>query len=473
MNARAEERKGHWPRYGVYKVSGIDWLAEMPAHWNSMRLRFTVRGCLTGIWGEEADGGQHDLPCVRVADFDRTELVVRGPVPTLRKITPSERRRRLLGYGDLLLEKSGGGDQQPVGVVVLYDSTDAAVCSNFVARMEVVPGNSPRFLAYLHACLYSGRLNERSIKQTTGIQNLDAGSYLDERAPLPPVDEQRAVAAFLDRETARLDGLIEKRQRMISLLQEKRASLITHAVTRGIDAGAPLKDSGIEWLGQIPRRWRLVPLKKYLQSIVDYRGATPTKVDDGVFLVTTSNIRAGRIDYAASAEFIDAADYNSVMRRGKLQMGDVLFTMEAPLGQVANVDRLDVALAQRIVKFRPLGQHLDPYFLKYWILGSFFQQDVSSYSTGSTAQGIKASKLGYLKGVLPPLLEQREIVLFLDRELLLVERMADTSRKIIDRVTEYRASLITAAVTGQIDVRHATDRELQLVAEPPASYEKP
>jgi len=198
--------------------------------------------------------GLHDIACVRVADFDRVAFTVDFQDPTLRSIEPGVVAARGLRAGDLLLEKSGGGENQPVGAVVLYGYTLPAVCSNFVARVTIAPGYDARFLTYLHAALYALRINTRHIKQSTGIQNLDSASYLGEATGLPTEPEQRAIAAFLDRETARIDVLVAKKERLIELLQEQRTALITRAVTRGLDPN-PMKDSGVEWLGEIPAHW--------------------------------------------------------------------------------------------------------------------------------------------------------------------------------------------------------------------------
>ena len=158
------------------------------------------------------------------------------------------------------------------------------------------------------------------------------------------------------------------------------------------------------------------PLTKYLESIIDYRGRTPEKTEDGRFLVTAKNIRNGQIDYKISQEFTSEDEYQRIMTRGIPQIGDVLFTTEAPLGEVANVDDVLIALAQRIIKFQPKPDFLNPYFLKYWILSYSFQSDLQRYATGSTAQGIKASKLCLLKLNLPPLKEQKQIVDYLDQK---------------------------------------------------------
>ena len=136
------------------------------------------------------------------------------------------------------------------------------------------------------------------------------------------------------------------------------------------------KDSGVEWIGEIPKDWNTVPLTKYLESIIDYRGRTPEKTENGRFLVTAKNIRDGQIDYEISQEFTSEDEYQRLMTRGVPQIGDVLFTTEAPLGEVANVDDVSIALAQRIIKFRPKQDFLNPYFLKYWILSYSFQSDL-------------------------------------------------------------------------------------------------
>lgn len=149
--------------YPVYKDAGVSWLGDVPEWWDIRRLSDSVAACVNGIWGTDPDG-QNDLTCVRVADFDRQRLRVRLNRPTTRAIAVSERKRRILRRGDLLLEKSGGGDLQPVGVVVMYDHDTPAVCSNFVAKMSIAAGFCSQYLTYLHSHLYSIRLNMRSIK---------------------------------------------------------------------------------------------------------------------------------------------------------------------------------------------------------------------------------------------------------------------------------------------------------------------
>ena len=230
--------------YPSYAESSVDWLGRVPEHWEIRRLGTSVERCINGTWGSDPNGAD-DLVCVRVADFDRVRWRVKLDKPTFRAVAPGERRNRLLREDDLLLEKSGGGDSQPVGVVVLYDHDIDAVCSNFVARVPVSPRCDAAYLVYLHAHLYSTRLNTRSIKQTTGIQNLDASMYFSEKVPFPPLVEQIAIARSLDEVTIRNDRARGGTRSEIDRLSEYRARLISDVVTGQLDvreAAATLSD---------------------------------------------------------------------------------------------------------------------------------------------------------------------------------------------------------------------------------------
>ncbi|WP_270813377.1 restriction endonuclease subunit S [Exiguobacterium sp. CinTr1] len=205
--------------------------------------------------------------------------------------------------------------------------------------------------------------------------------------------------------------------------------------------------TGLDWIPKLPKGWKIGGLTKFLDIIVDYRGKTPEKVEKGVFLVTAKNIKQGQINYDLSREYINVDDYEEVMRRGKPEIGDVLFTTEAPLGEVANVDREDIALAQRIIKFRALPGILDNYYLKYWILSHPFQSNLKTFATGSTAEGIKASKLSSLQVILPTISEQKKIVGFLDKKILEIDHLIRKKNNLINLLEQQRQSIITEAVT--------------------------
>ena len=267
----------------------------------------------------------------------------------------------------------------------------------------------------------------------------------------PPLSEQTEIAQFLDDKTTKIDEAITIKQQQISLLKERKQILIHKAVTQGLDDNVQLKDSGVEWIGEIPVGWEVVPLVKY-SSRIDYRGKTPEKVDEGIFLVTTKNIKEGTLNYDISKEFVKQKDYNSIMSRGTPKIGDLLFTMEAPLGQSAIVDVENVAIAQRIIKFRFVEGSFHSHFVNYFIQTNKFQLELQKEGTGSTALGIKASKLHKLKLIKPPLSEQKEISEYIESASQKIETAISLKQQEIAKLKEYKSSLINGVVTGKVKV---------------------
>jgi type I restriction enzyme, S subunit len=216
------------------KTSGIDWLGEIPEHWEVKPLKSTIAGYRQGVWGKEPTG-DNDIACIRVANFNYEVFRVDKEYLTMRSVRKKELHNRLLRHGNLLLEVSGGGEKQPVGRVVLFDGECSAVCSNFIARIDVAGDFCAEFLTYLNAALYSFGLNIRSIKQTTGIQNISVSNYLREPVAIPPFNEQREIADFLTREIETFVNAVHKFEREIELMREYRTRLIADVVTGKVD----------------------------------------------------------------------------------------------------------------------------------------------------------------------------------------------------------------------------------------------
>ena len=197
----------------------------MTSNWRVAPLRHLIGSIKNGTWGDDPLDDGTDVLCVRAADFDRQKMRVEPSRAPMRHVSPRD-HRHLLKRGDLVIEKSGGGEDQPVGAVVRFDLEDQAVCSNFAARIVPAPGIESRYLTYLMASMYLSGVTRKWIKQTTGIQNLDTGGYQSEPCLVPPLDEQRKIADFLDVETARMDRLIELRGRTTALAAERAEALL-------------------------------------------------------------------------------------------------------------------------------------------------------------------------------------------------------------------------------------------------------
>ena len=430
-----------FPRYAAYRDSGVAWLGDVPAHWAVMpikRLAFLQSG--ESITAERIDES---------GDF------------------PVYGGNGLRGYTNAFTH---------AGEFVLI-GRQGALCGNinygyrkFWASEHAVVVTPTKSLTtkWLGEVLRAMNLNQYSVSAAQPGLSVEAVAQL--MIPVPLREEQAAIATFLDHETAKIDALVDVQKRLIELLKEKRQAVISQAVTKGLDPNVPMKDSGVEWLGEVPGHWELGGLTRFIGPVVDYRGRTPTKVDEGVFLVTARNIQNGKIDYTASEEYVDAESAGSLLDRGRPEMGDLLFTMEAPLGQVALIDRTDIALAQRIVKFRGRQGVLQSDFLLYWFMGDHCQARLMTLATGSTALGIKASKLGMIECLVPPLDEQAEIVQFVEREFEALDALVEQAEVASLLLVERRAALISAAVTGKIDVRglaRSTDKVAASAHKPP------
>lgn len=407
-------------RYETYKDSGISWLGEVPDHWEVKRLKFLAR----------IQNG---------ADYKHVET--NDGYPVIGSGGQFAYANSYLYDGESVLLGRKGTIDKPLYVNGKFWTVDTMYYT------EILKNTYPKYLYYLTLTIDFGRYSTQ-----TALPSMTQTALNNLVFAVPHYKEQTAIAHYLDAKLGEIDALIGKQQTLLEKLAEQRTAVITHAVTKGLNPAAAMKNSGVEWLGDVPAHWDVSPFKLVMNSIIDYRGKTPEKTNSGVFLITARNIKNGIIDYTLSQEFIDEDNYEEVMRRGLPKLGQVLMTTEAPLGEVAQIDRIDVALAQRVLKFDGKKDKLDNRFLKYFILSKAFQASLYKFATGSTALGIKSERLSYLKSLLPPVTEQSAIANYLDQETAKIDRLCDTVNQTIGRLKEYRTALITQAVTGKIKV---------------------
>lgn len=448
--------------YSEYKDSGQPWLGMVPAHWALARLRTSVLNCQNGLWGSDPNGVD-DIPCVRVADFDRVNFRVKPNVPTQRAITEKERRGRTLQPDDLLLEKSGGGDLQPVGVVVSYGHNNGpAVCSNFIARMSPASGFNSRFLVYLNAALYCHGINRLSIKQTTGIQNLDAASYLSQRVAFPPPDEQAAIVRFLGALDRPVNRFVRAKRRLIELLTEQKQAIITHAVTRGLNPNAKLKPSGIDWLGDVPADWTVLRLKRAARLQGGYAFPAAEFSDSGIRVIRMNNLRRGALSTSGAVR----VPTESCQARFAIKAGDLLYGLSGSIGATGSLGNyaratesdLPAQLNQRVGRFVVNARRLSTEFLEMLIQSSSFYQQVLAATTGTAQFNVSPQDVDSVFTALPPLIEQQSILGFVKGETQTVNAAIVRIKREIDLIREYRTRLVADVVTGKLDVRAAAAR---------------
>jgi type I restriction enzyme, S subunit len=456
------------PPYPKYKPSGIEWLGEVPEHWTVDRIKWTTTGTVNGIWGDEPNGVD-DLICVRVADFDRDRFLVVDDPPTFRAIDQNQRRGRLLERGDLLIEKSGGGEKQLVGAVVYFDHDFTAVCSNFVARMPIVRGHSSRFWSYGHAALYAGRLNYPAVKQTTGIQNLDSSAYLDTPVGIPDEDEQRVIADFLDRETAKIDTLVAKKRTLIERLREKRTALISRTVTRGLppdaaraaglDPHPKLKPSGSDWLGDVPEHWDVKRARFVMGVNPRSERLGALRPEDEVSFVPMEAVgEYGGLNLEQTRAIADIGSGYTEFDEGDVVVAKITPCFENGKGALAAGLVNGTAFGTTELHVLRPASTLERRFLFYFTISKLFRSTGEGEMYG--AGGQKRVPPEFCENVRLPLPlddEQRAIADFLDRETARIDGMVAKVDTAIERLQEYRTAFITAAVTGKIDVRGAVE----------------
>lgn len=213
------------------RPSRIEWIGDVPEHWTKSRIKNHISRSAAGIWGDDEKGNMNDIICFRIADFNYGERCLSFDKITIRNIDPKQLEGRYLSKGDLLIEKSGGGEATPVGRVVYCNYDGKATYTNFIHSISLSDNVDSRFFLYYFNMLYSNKINLLYFNQTTGLQNLQIGEYLGQPIYLPPLSEQQEIADYLDKKCVEIDGLKEKLSKKRETLTELRQSIISEVVT--------------------------------------------------------------------------------------------------------------------------------------------------------------------------------------------------------------------------------------------------
>lgn len=441
--------------YAEYRDSGIEWLGEIPRHWDvpPLRARYDVQ--LGKMLDAKRITGEHPAPYLRNVDV-RWDAVIISDLPEM-DIEPHEYQRYTLRVGDLLVCEGG-----EVGRTATWrGGLDLCGYQKAIHRLRprLPSHDEPRFLYYVMVAAASRGVFLAGGNPNT-IPHLTAEKLRVYRFAFPPRSEQIAIIRFLDRETAKIDALIAKKERLIELLQEKRAALITRAVTKGLDPNVPTKDSGVEWLGEIPAHWECLSLARVSFSRCDGPFGSGLKSEH----YSDSGVRVVRLQNIGVAGFSDAdrayieEEYACHLGDHSVIGGDLLI---AGLGDEGHpVGRACVApegVEPAMVKadcfrFRLNTKLLLPQFAAYQ-LSMTAAAVAGSLATGSTRSRMNLTATAGRRIALPPLNEQLAIVEMLDQNAQHIGALVTKIREAIDCFKEYRTALISAAVTGKIDVR--------------------
>jgi type I restriction enzyme S subunit len=431
-----------FPRYPKYKDSGVDWLGEVPEHWQLTRLK--------NLFGLMKRQPQED---------DDIVTAFRDGQVTLRK------NRRVEGFTNAIQEhgyqRVHEGDlvihamDAFAGAIGVSDSTGKStpvysVCTPKHSCVNVYYYG--RLMRYMALSGYINSLSKGIRERSTEFRWNEAADVL---VAVPPPAEQSNIVAFLKDEAGNIDALVAEQQRLMELLKEKRQAVISHAVTKGLNPRAPMKPSGIEWLSDVPEHWDVRPAK-YLASIGN--GSTPDRENpeywrDGTYpWLTSSAVNQSAI--TAADEFVTTRALNECHLPKVVPPAVLLgITGQGRTRGMASTLLVEATINQHLAYLKPIPATMDVHFLRlvFDMLYTYLRRD--SDEGGSTKGAITCEQIGRVKIAVPPPREQKAIVEYVGGQANPLAALAAEAQKAIDLLQERRTALISAAVTGQIDVR--------------------
>ena len=436
--------------YPRYKNSGVEWIGEVPADWSAERLRFYAE--VNPVKSE-------------VRDLDGDTLVSFVPMEAI-----GEDGSLRLDQTKAIDEVSTGytyfrdGDVIVAKITPCFENGKGAIAKGLengigfgTTELHVIrPGKvlNREYLFYLLMSHAFRSFGAATMYGAGGQKRVPEDFIQDFKHSIPPIDYQKTISAFLDRETARIDQLIARKERQIELLQEKRSALISHAVTKGLNPNVKMKDSGIEWLGEIPEHWYLMRFKYLLSEPLKYGANEVAELDDPslpryVRITDVNEDGTLRDDTFKSLPEDIAKPY-------LLKDGDLLFARSgATVGKTFYYQESwgRTAYAGYLIRGRLAPERMISKFAAYFAQSINYWGWLRSSIIQATIQNVSAEKYAGLVLGIPSMEEQMQIASFLDRETACIDNLNQKIRDSIEKLCEYRTALIYAAVTGKIDVR--------------------
>ena len=446
-------------RYPSYKASGREWLGQIPALWEATKLKYCASYMNSNV-DKKSHDDEHPVQLCNYTDAYYNEFVVPGMSFMSATASADEISRFQLKASDIIITKDSE-DPSDIGIPSLVKEDMPGVLCGY--HLTVIRSANSVTSRYLHRAIESQPTKAHFFVEAPGITRFGLGQDAIGSIPvaLPPLEDRGRIANYIDSETARIDTLIEKKTRFIELLKEKRQALITRAVTKGLDPDVPMKDSGVEWIGNVPSHWVLAQLGKVTVSKCDGPFGSGLKsshyTDGGVRVVRLQNI--GPSAFQGDGAYI-SEDYwrTSLGARHDVQPGDILMAglgdENNPLGRACVAPKsIGLAMVKAdCYRFRLDSSRAFPEFVAH-ALSVTAAVECGYMATGATRARLNLGLASARSIPLPPLQEQIEIVDWVNRRTRKLHQLIENSSVSINLLHERRSALITAAVTGQIDLR--------------------
>lgn len=436
------------------KDSGVELLGEIPMRWEVKRLKFLADIRFSNVDKKAVEGEEPVFLCNYVDVYKNDEITNQLQFMDATASEPEIKAFRLQ-IGDVLITKDSESPDDIAIPAFVSESMGKLLCGYHLAMVRT-SNSSPiqgKYIFYLFSSkAYRTQLESRA----NGITRfgLSQGVVKDCLTPMPSSEEQQAITAFLDRKTAELDELIRMKERQIELLNTKRQALISHAVTRGLDPSVKMRPSGIEWLGEIPAHWNVTRLKYATSHIVDCHHSTPAYIPVGEYpAIRTADVTPGKLQLS-EAKCVSEEEYLERISRLTPRKDDILYSREGERFGIAALvpPETKLCLGQRMMIFRA-NRFFVPDFLMWQLNSASVYAQAEQDTIGSTSPHVNVETICNFRLTEPPFEEQFRIVEFINGECKVIDDSGRLVREQIEQLRLYRQALISAAVTGKIDVR--------------------
>jgi type I restriction enzyme S subunit len=422
--------------YPDYKESGVEWMKAIPKHWKISKFSFHFKTGMgeTILSNNLIDNGIY--PVFSATESDTIFGYFNDP-------------KIILDAGDLIIPARGVSIGHVKYVQKKCTCTQTTIYAKNISKDNLVP----RFVYYF----LIGNRKILFFYDRTAIPQITCEQVNANRILVPPLPEQQVIANFLDRKTAQIDALIEKKQRQIDILQEQRTALINHAVTKGLNPDAPMKDSGVEWLGEVPSHWIVSKIRRACSSVRDGTHAPPPRANGVHRLLSVRNIVDNEFITRDDDRTMTPEDFEILQKSYTVEQGDVVLAIVgATTGKSAIVGKLDNVTVQRSLAVLRPSDKMESSFLNFWLKTAFVKNNIQRIMTIYSAQpGIYLDDLSNLRVLVPPIDEQSSITKWLLLQTKNIQASINRMQQQIELIQEYRTALISEAVTGKIDVRTA------------------
>jgi type I restriction enzyme S subunit len=434
--------------YDNLKFSGSIWLGDIPTHWGTKKLKFLATVQPSNVDKKTVEGEEPVILC-NYTDVYKNDYIDRRLEFMQASATKAEIEKFKVEIGDVIVTKDSETPDDIAVPACVAEEVEGLICGYHLTQIKPINLHA----RYLFRLFQSKGFNAQFVVSANGVTRFGLPQHAIANAftPLPPLDEQQAIARFLDFKTAQIDALIAKKKSLLDKLAEKRTALISHTVTKGLDPLVEMKDSGVAWIGKVPKHWDL----KRIKDVATYNDESLDEATDPDFEIEYVDISSVSLINGVEQSEPMTFEKSPSRARRKVKHGDIIVsTVRTYLKAIASIssppDNMIVSTGFAVIRPK---ENFNSSFAGYLLQTTGFVGEVVAYSVGVSYPAINASDLVRIAAVEPPLDEQLAIVQFLDEHVAQLNSQRQRIEEVILKLQEYRLALITNAVTGKIDVR--------------------